>query len=168
MASTSGQQWPGAASLASTLCNSEDPLGIIEEGDMFYSEGTARAALLAAGCCIQVGTDKLQGVARRWVTAAQALLAAGSSFADHAVPPGLGVPVAVRPHAAQKGCSAPPLKTVMKMQSHMLFLPRPGCVCRQCRFWALFFWIYAWVTSPRVNLTTGPVVKPVAPDLCDI
>ena len=69
-ASTAGQQRPTAASLASTLCNLEDPLGIIEEGDMFYSEGTARAALLAAGCCIQVGANRLQGVARRWVPAA--------------------------------------------------------------------------------------------------
>lgn len=62
-ASTSGQQQPSAASLASTLCNLEEPLGIIEDGDMFYSQGTARAALLAAGCCIQVNAHRLQGVA---------------------------------------------------------------------------------------------------------
>ena len=81
MASTSGQQRPGAASLASTLCNLEDPLGIIEEGDMFYSEGTARAALLAAGCCIQVGADRLKGAARSQLLKAWvALLAAGSSM----------------------------------------------------------------------------------------
>ena len=60
-AGTSGQEPPSAASLASTLCNLEDPLGIIEEGDMFYSEGTARAALLAAGCCIQVGAKLAAG-----------------------------------------------------------------------------------------------------------